>query len=56
MSKLTFGDLRQANLERLPLFRNAQGELSHSQSDGSDWSLNDWLTATVARSVKPPTC
>lgn len=41
---LTFNALRAANQARLPTFRNAKGELSHN-ADGSDWSLNDWLTA-----------
>jgi hypothetical protein len=42
---LTFAALREANMRRMPTFRNAQGELSHSMADGSDWSLNDWFTA-----------
>lgn len=45
MSDLTFAALRDANMRRLPTFRNAKGELSHSRADGSDWSLNDWFTA-----------
>ena len=42
---LTFNALRSANLARLPTFKNAKGEPAHSEPDGSDWSLNDWLTA-----------
>ena len=43
----TFDTLRAANLARLPQFRDAKGSLSHTKPDGSDWSLNDWLTAVV---------
>src|SRR5262245_40331646 len=42
---LTFDQLRQANIERLPQFKNAKGEPAHDKADGSDWSLNDWITA-----------
>lgn len=44
---LTFNVLREANRRRLPQFRNAKGEFSHTKEDGSDWSLNDWLTAVT---------
>lgn len=44
---LTFDALRQANLARLPQFKNAKGELAHANPDGSDWSPNDWLTAVA---------
>lgn len=44
---LTFAALRRANTERLPGFRNRNGDLAHARSDGSDWSLNDWLTAVA---------
>lgn len=44
---LTFAALRAANEARMPEFRNAQGELSHSQADGSDWTPAQWLQATV---------
>ena len=44
---LTFNVLREANIRRLPQFKNAKGEFSHTKEDGSDWSLNDWLTAVV---------
>lgn len=43
---LTFNTLRDANAARIPTFRNSRGELCHN-ADGSDWSLNDWLTATM---------
>lgn len=46
-NKIKFHDLREANLRRLPQFKNARGELSHSEPDGSDWSLSDWLTAVA---------
>lgn len=41
---LTFNVLREANLQRLPEFRNANGKAVHN-TDGSGWSKNDWLTA-----------
>jgi len=44
---LTFAVLREANNRRLPQFKNAKGEPAHSEADGSDWSLNDWLTAVT---------
>jgi len=44
---LTFNTLREANTRRLPQFKNAKGEPAHSKQDGSDWSLNDWLTAVA---------
>lgn len=43
---LTFDQLREANMARLPQFKNAKGERAHSEPDGSDWTLNDWYTAT----------
>lgn len=47
MSTLTFDQLRQANIARLPQFKNSQGGLAHSLSDGSDWSPADWLQAVI---------
>lgn len=44
---LTFNTLRGGNIARLPEFKNNKGEVAHSQADGSDWSLNDWMTACV---------
>ena len=44
---LTFNTLREANLKRLPLFKNKHGELAHSKPDGSDWSPAQWLQAVV---------
>lgn len=44
---LSFETLREANKQRLPQFKNAKGEPSHTEPDGSDWSLNDWMTAVV---------
>jgi NTP pyrophosphatase (non-canonical NTP hydrolase) len=43
--QLTFDALREANVRRLPQFKNAKGELSHSKPDGSDWSLGEWICA-----------
>lgn len=43
----SFNDLRRANLARLPLFKNGQGQPAHSESDGSDWLLSAWSNAGV---------
>lgn len=44
---LSFNVLREANKRRMPQFKNAKGEPAHEKEDGSDWSLNDWLTAVT---------
>ena len=44
---LTFNTLRGGNTARLPEFKNNKGETAHAKADGSDWSLNDWMTACV---------
>lgn len=44
---LTFNALRGANLARLPQFKNKQGELAHSEPDGSDWLPSQWLQAVI---------
>lgn len=44
---LTFEVLQQANLARIPTFKNKHGELAHSKPDGSDWSPAQWLQAVV---------
>jgi len=44
---LSFRTLRQANLKRLPQFKSSTGLPAHTEADGSDWSLADWLQATV---------
>lgn len=46
-NNLTFKTLELANMARLPLFKNSQGELAHSKADGSDWTPADWLQAMV---------
>lgn len=45
MNKLTFEQVREANLKRLPQFRDRQGNLAHSKADGSDWSIERWMNA-----------
>lgn len=45
--KLTFEQLRAANIARLPQFKNRYGETAHSMPDGSDWSPAQWLQAVV---------
>lgn len=42
---ILFRDLREANLKRIPLLKNAKGNPVHSKPDGSDWPLSLWLTA-----------
>lgn len=44
---LTFNTLRNGNIARLPEFRNNKDEVAHTKTDGSDWSLNDWMVAIV---------
>lgn len=44
---LTFDTLRNANVLRLPLFKNSKGEPAHSRPDGSDWKLTAWVNATA---------
>lgn len=44
---LTFNTLRDANIRRLPTFRNSKGELAHTKSDGSDWTPAQWLQAVI---------
>lgn len=44
---LSFNTLREANKARLPQFKNPKGEPAHSEPDGSDWSLSDWMTAVA---------
>lgn len=42
---IDFDDLRRANIARLPLFKDKQGNIAHSLPDGSDWRPSDWMTA-----------
>lgn len=44
---LTFNTLREANMKRLPVFKNSLGEPAHSKPDGSDWNPAQWLQAVV---------
>lgn len=44
---LTFNTLRRGNIQRLPLFKDAQGRRAHSKADGSDWSPASWLQAVL---------
>lgn len=44
---LSFNTLRGANIARLPQFKNSKGEPAHSQPDGSDWSISDWVEAVT---------
>lgn len=40
---LTFDELRVANIERQPVFKNAKGELAHCET----WGLAQWSNATL---------
>lgn len=44
---LTFNILRDANIARLPLFKNKKGKPAHSKPDGSDWDLSAWCNAVT---------
>lgn len=44
---LSFHTLRAANIKRLPLFRDARGNICHSHPTGGDWSVSDWVEAVV---------
>lgn len=44
---LSLHTLREANLRRLPEFKNAKGEPAHSEPDGSDWALSAWCNAVL---------
>lgn len=44
---LTFRTLREANIKRLPLFKNKHGIIAHTKADGSDWSPAQWLQAVI---------
>lgn len=43
--ELMLGALRQANILRIPEFKNGRGEPAHAQRDGSDWCLAQWCNA-----------
>lgn len=43
--RMTFADLRTANMLRLPEFKNNLGKPAHSEPDGSDWTLLEWAGA-----------
>ncbi len=44
---MTFAILRQANVARLPRFKNRLGLPAHSKADGSDWVLSTWCNAVL---------
>ncbi len=44
-NNLTFNELREANLKRLPQFKDKLGRQCHTIPDGSDWTAGDWMTA-----------
>lgn len=47
LNNLDLTILRQANRMRIPQFKNAKGQASNTKSDGSDWSLAEWVNATL---------
>jgi NTP pyrophosphatase (non-canonical NTP hydrolase) len=44
---IDFDDLRRANIARLPLFKDRQGNIAHAYADGQDWAPSDWMTAVA---------
>lgn len=44
---VTFDELRQANMARVGQFKGNAGQPAHTEPDGSDWSPNDWFTASA---------
>lgn len=44
---LSFNCLREANLRRLPEFKNNRGQIAHSHPEGRDWTPAQWLQAIV---------
>lgn len=44
---LLLSALRDANVSRLPQFKNSKGGPAHSEPDGSDWSPAQWLQAVI---------
>lgn len=47
MNKLSLALLREANMARLPLFKNKLGQPAHDTIDGHDWSPAQWFQATL---------
>lgn len=47
MNELKFKTLREANLARLPQFRDREGNIAHTEPDGSDWSPERWMNAAT---------
>lgn len=47
LNDLSFSTLRDANIKRIPLFKDAKGNRCHKKEDGSDWSTAQWLQAVV---------
>ena len=45
--RLSFATLREANLARLPKFKNRKGKLVHTQPDGWGWALSTWGNAVL---------
>lgn len=44
---LQMNALREANVARIPTFKNAKGKAAHSKKDGSDWKLSAWCNAVT---------
>jgi NTP pyrophosphatase (non-canonical NTP hydrolase) len=47
MNELKFKTLREANLKRLPQFRDRQGSIAHTHPTGADWSPDRWMNAVT---------
>ena len=39
--------LREANIQRLPLFKNRRGESYHNSTDGDEWTIEQWMNAVI---------
>jgi len=43
---ITWKNLEEANIVRLPEFKNKKGKLAHTIPDVTDWTIDQWATAT----------
>lgn len=44
---LTFRTLREANIARLPHFKDKHGRIVHALPNGADWTPSGWLQAVI---------
>ena len=43
----SFEQLRKANKTRIPIYKKKNGDLCHTEPDGSDWEPAQWLQALI---------